>query len=210
MWFLPVELISQHSAVLDNACRRNCKEHNYRGVHLPNDEPLIFGLFVDWMHRGSYDVSPSERRTSTNGGPLISADIKAWMLGDKLRCNGFKNFAMARLHAEYSRWAAIRSLAATPAEIRYVCEHTGEDSKLRACVLDFIGGFVQDSCKLAGDEAEWTALFRSYAPVRSVAAAHLLGTPGPKRSVKGAEEYMERDVEWDGSEVDPYIKEEEL
>ncbi|OAL49627.1 hypothetical protein IQ07DRAFT_62032 [Pyrenochaeta sp. DS3sAY3a] len=185
--------MAQHSAVLYDACKRSSKEHNYRGIHMPNDDPLIFGLFVDWMHEGSYDFPASDSKTSNNGGPLINADIKAWMLGDKLRCTAFKNFAMARLHAECSRWAAIKSLALTPTEIRFVCERTGEDSKLRACVLDFVGGFVQDPAKLAGDEAEWTALFQSYAPVRSVAAAHLLGKPGPKRSVKDVEEYIEKE-----------------
>ncbi|KAH7259374.1 uncharacterized protein BKA55DRAFT_639345 [Fusarium redolens] len=90
-WSLPIALISHHSPYL-KAMSSGPGIFVKAQIHLPEDDPAVFGLFVEWLYYGTYDdlAAPS------------SSNIHAqcWVLGDKLLCNEFKNYAMSRLYKQ--------------------------------------------------------------------------------------------------------------
>lgn len=75
-WFLPQNLISHYSPFLQAACSWGFRENRDERIELPEDDPTVFGLFVEWMYYGSYDILPLT--------PYSSIDAKCWVFGDKL------------------------------------------------------------------------------------------------------------------------------
>ncbi|KAM0355077.1 hypothetical protein ACHAPU_000934 [Fusarium lateritium] len=120
------------------------------------DDPTVFGLFVDWMHSGTY--SPQ----SVAFHPYIHA--KCWVLGDKLQCNGFKNYALGLLYSQH--------ITSTPAVamqyniVAWVCAFTSLNSKLGKFYVDFVIQHFSDSGKLCGDTATWDRLLQGYPELR--------------------------------------------
>ncbi|KAH7004182.1 hypothetical protein EDB82DRAFT_470949 [Fusarium venenatum] len=88
-WSLSANLISFHSPYLKKAYL--WKENNQ--INLPDHDPAVFGLFVEWMHYGSYDCSAFPKHPSINA--------KCWILGDYLLCTGFKVYALSCLFKEH-------------------------------------------------------------------------------------------------------------
>ncbi|EMT67255.1 hypothetical protein FOC4_g10005329, partial [Fusarium odoratissimum] len=86
-------------------------------INLPDDDPAVFGLFVEWLYYGTYNdfTSPS----SSN------IHARCWGLGHKLLCNEFKNYAMGRLYKQHMEF----SMACE--DVEYAYANTSLTSKLR-------------------------------------------------------------------------------
>ncbi|KAK2123946.1 hypothetical protein NOF04DRAFT_1373359 [Fusarium oxysporum II5] len=71
--------------------------HTEAHINLPDDDPAVFGLFVEWLYYGTYNdfTSPS----SSN------IHARCWGLGHKLLCNEFKNYAMGRLYKQHMEFS---------------------------------------------------------------------------------------------------------
>jgi hypothetical protein len=98
-WSVPKALLSYFSPFLRAACERDFKEKEEHKIHLPEDEPAIFSLFVEWIYYNNYSLNPELVASNINSANL---DAKAWVLGDKLLCTSFKNYAMTRLVAQHT------------------------------------------------------------------------------------------------------------
>ncbi|KAH7194588.1 hypothetical protein DER44DRAFT_903238 [Fusarium oxysporum] len=116
MWSLPIALISRHSPYME-AMSPGSGIFPKAHINLPDDDPAVFGLFVEWLYYGTYNdfTSPS----SSN------IHARCWGLGDKLLCNEFKNYAMGRLYKQHMEF----SMACE--DVEYAYANTSLASKLR-------------------------------------------------------------------------------
>ena len=92
-------------------------------IELPEDEPAVFQLMVQWLYLGHVKVN-------FDGPDSSSAQlVEAWILGDKLGCSMFKDHVMLQLIDYHdSHW-----INRTIIEIGY--EKTVATSKLRSWIL---------------------------------------------------------------------------
>lgn len=94
-------------------------------VALPEDDPDTFELFVQWLYAGGIDTE------ATNSEPYV----KAWILGDKLKCLTFRDHAMLQTlnchkRGEYPEQPII------PQSLLLAYNETKAESKLRRWALD--------------------------------------------------------------------------
>ncbi|CEI66224.1 hypothetical protein FVEN_g4380 [Fusarium venenatum] len=164
-WSLSANLISFHSPYLKKAYL--WKENNQ--INLPDHDPAVFGLFVEWMHYGSYDCSAFPKHPSINA--------KCWILGDYLLCTGFKVYALSCLFKEHVD-AAFR-ISISVEDVRYVCSSTTSDSTLKRFYLDFVSDHFGDPYRLRGDMAGWETFLQDQPDVRSTLLRKLRYGPPP-------------------------------
>ncbi|KAJ4252891.1 hypothetical protein NW762_010797 [Fusarium torreyae] len=154
-WCLPRNLVSHYSPYLKEICSSNLQESNNR-IDLQHYQPVVFGLFVEWMYYGSYESSSS---TS-----ISNADAKCWALGHKLRSIEFQNYAMRRLHEQHTRPVFGRPV--TCDDVRYAWDNTPPDSKLRKIYLNFVVEHFGSPVKLIGSSTDWDTLLLTHSEIR--------------------------------------------
>ncbi|GKU06167.1 sdr family protein [Fusarium langsethiae] len=176
-WSLPVELISHHSPHL--------KAHHLwkQGgpINLPEHDPAVFGLFVEWMYYGSYNSSTLPKHPNINA--------KCWIFGDYLLCTGFKNYALGCLFKEHA--AAVFGIPVSFEDVQYVCNTTSSDSKLKRFYLDFVSDHFGDPCWLHGDMSDWERFLQDQPEIRSVLLRKLRFGPPKEPHVKSISMYLE-------------------
>jgi hypothetical protein len=164
VWSLPKALISHYSPFLEAACSRDFKERRENRIELPDDDATVFALFVEWIYYGQYAIAPpfasSVNITST------SIDAQCWILGDKLLCTGFKNYAMGRLYAQYT--ATSFNTAVTTRDVEYACDNSVMHSKLREFYVAFVATHFNNPERVHGSAEEWDGLVLKYADMRSL------------------------------------------
>ncbi|KAF2500821.1 hypothetical protein BU16DRAFT_523571 [Lophium mytilinum] len=144
-WYLPEDLLCQTSAFFRAACKGAFKEAQERLISLPEDEPEIFELFIQWLFSKGYYFTPEPLEDlpaeTTEGGSKLGihkprTNIRAWVLGDKLGVVGFKNYAMDQIGVNHAprhvnnRSASTHLYKIRADDILYVCQNTAPDSKL--------------------------------------------------------------------------------
>lgn len=188
-WSLPQSLISHYSPFLKAACSHDFKERQEKRIELPEDNHKIFGLFVEWMYYGNYSVElPISWRGSEEED--VNVEAQCWVLGDKLLCNEFKNFAMSRLYAQYMSMFASRMI--TTHDVRYVCENSAADSKLRQFYLALVVQNFADPTRLNGTTEEWNELLMNHPDTTLLLLQKFRGGSGSKIMVKEKESYMDQ------------------
>ncbi|EWY79531.1 hypothetical protein FOYG_17332 [Fusarium oxysporum NRRL 32931] len=154
-WFLPMNLVSHYSPYAKESCssssERSCKQ-----LMLQDHQPGIFGLFVEWLYYGCY------QGFSAVSGPNI--DAQCWVLGNKLLCVEFQNYAMRRLYDLYTRPMFGRPM--TCDDVRYVWGNTSPDSKLRKFHMNFVVDHFGSSVKLFGSSTDWDAILQNQSEIR--------------------------------------------
>ncbi|KAH3957086.1 hypothetical protein HBI73_135200 [Parastagonospora nodorum] len=74
-WSLPKRLISYYSPFLKAACLRDFKERRENQIELPNDDPVVFALFVEWIYYRDYAIAPfSLPSRIRNSGTSVDAE----------------------------------------------------------------------------------------------------------------------------------------
>jgi hypothetical protein len=160
-WTLPQALVSHYSAVLCNVCDRiPPATHGYRIV-LPNVDPIIFDLFVEWVHHGGYTLDSDAMSMQD---PNVSFATQAWALGDVLKATGFKNYTMDRLYHLYV--TDDPSEPVTPTDVRFVCTNSATDSKLRLLFFDIVTTHFSNAERVLGNVDEWDAVMQEHPDLR--------------------------------------------
>ncbi|KAF5674676.1 SDR family [Fusarium heterosporum] len=154
IWNLSVNLISQHSEYFKAACLWNTTGK----LDLPDHDPIVFSLFVEWIYYTTYDSFMFE------SGPNIHA--KCWVLADYLLCDGLKNYAMGRLFKQHIDAPTLFSSAVSSEDVQYVCGHTAVDSKLRQFYMDFVVDHFADTKMLRGATADWDEILQDDSQAR--------------------------------------------
>ncbi|CAL8574602.1 hypothetical protein XPA_000556 [Xanthoria parietina] len=98
-WTLPKSLLTHSAPFFEAALSRPRLESTTESLHMPDDDPDAFRFFLHWLFAwvicksGDYPNIISRDATSY-------AYSRAWVLGDKLGCPRFQDFAfMHLLHA---------------------------------------------------------------------------------------------------------------
>lgn len=186
-WSLPVALISHYSRFLEAACTHDFKEKDERCIRLPDDDPYIFGLLVQWMYYGGYSSETPPPPTSTNDND-ISVDAQCWILGDKLFCHEFQNYAMKRLYKSFMIHFVPRAM--TPAEVQYICQHTGLRSKLRSFYLAYVIEHLSNPARLMGTINEWDEVQMQHSDLRVLLLQVSRSNREKKVYVKNVKSYL--------------------
>jgi hypothetical protein len=188
IWSLPKRLISYYSPFLKAACLRDFKERRENRIELPNDDPVVFALFVEWMYYGDYAIAPfSLPSRIANGGTRV--DAECWVLGDKLLCEEFKTYAMRRLYAQHK--TAIFSRAVSTSDVQYAYENSAENSNLRKFYADFVATNFGRHDRVQGTIDEWDQVLSSNADMRRLLLHSFRLDAAQRNFVKSVECYLE-------------------
>lgn len=96
-WYLPRQLPTCHSPFFAAALDDRFAEAYFMIVSLPEDEPAVFGLFVQWLYLGHCKVDYEDN--VINLGLIRGLQpAKAWVLADKLGCQPFQDCTILQLN----------------------------------------------------------------------------------------------------------------
>lgn len=194
-WSLPKNLISHYSPFLQAACSWDFREARDGRIELPEDDPTVFGLFVEWMYYGSYDISPLISHSSHS-----STDAKCWVLGDKLLCAEFKNYALSRLYERHISSSFRRAVSCDDAQ--YAWDNTTQAAKLRQFYADFVVQYFASPDRLLGTTEDWDLLLQSHPDIRILLLESFRQDPLIRTHIRDAKEYLELDT----PHLDPILR----
>ena len=187
-WCLPQNLTSHFSPFLKAACLRSFKERHECRIELPEDDARVFTLFVQWMYYGEYHIPTLSEEASKS---FFCIHARCWILGDKLLCTKFKNYAMSRIYGQHTT-----SFAPTPVTIQdvdYVCKNSVLHSKLRTFYFAFVIEHFADQDRLLGTTEEWDKLLLVHADVRLLMVQSFRMPPEEQMYVEDEEYYLDQD-----------------
>ncbi|SPJ79518.1 uncharacterized protein FTOL_07909 [Fusarium torulosum] len=179
-WSLPLNFISHYSPYLKAASTSN-DEGPHKRINLPEHDPAVFGLFVEWMYYGSYNA------ISMAPDPHIHA--KCWILGDKLECPEFKNYVMGLLYTQHITSPFAKNV--TYEEVEYVCDNTSSSAKLRQYYENFVVRHYATPGKLPGSTEAWDALFQKHSEMRIALLQSMRDNFAGGNLMKDIVEYLE-------------------
>ncbi|KAL8947992.1 MAG: hypothetical protein Q9222_005774 [Ikaeria aurantiellina] len=96
VWKLPMNILKHVSPYFRAALSPPWSESATGTIELHDDDPVAFRLFLRWLFNwtlGGSDKPPKEALPAVE--PMAS--LHAWILGDKLLCPRFQDYAMAHL-----------------------------------------------------------------------------------------------------------------
>jgi hypothetical protein len=192
IWYLPKSLISYHSPFLEAACSRDFMERHENRIRLPDDDPSVFALFVEWMYYGEYGMAPLSLPPADSIG-VTNLDVKCWVLGDKLLCTDFKNYAMRRLYAGHT--VDIFNSVVTTNDMQYICSNSGEHSKLRQLYAALVATHFRNSSRVNGTVEEWDSLILQCAELRSLILQSFRQGTEPVDFLKSLEYYIDDNLD---------------
>jgi hypothetical protein len=192
MWSLPKNLISHYSPFFQAACSWDFQETRNERIELPEDDPALFALFVEWMYYGSYEFSSLSLHPST--------DAKCWVLGDKLLCSEFKNYALSRLYGQHVATSFSRAVPYN--DVQYAWDNTAPAAKLRQFYVDFVIQYFENPSRLSGTIGDWDALLQNHPDIRILLLQNFRHDPTKRTQIRDLREYLELDQ----SHLDPKLE----
>ena len=182
-WHLPKALLVRQSPFFAAALNGSFAEAKLNSVTMPDDDPIVFRLWVQWLYVGgiAYRVLHVE--------DINNVLMKAWILGDKLDCHVFQDIVMMELLACHSL-KVERPLFET-STLRAAYEGSAPGSKLRKWALNF---FLFEM----GNKRDGTT---------SALQRNILWVSETKGIEDLSQDYMEASVEFllQGNPTNPYI-----
>ena len=126
VWHLPKKLLVKHFTFFVAALGSNFAEGRTQCVTLPEEDPNLFRLLIEWLHRGG----TLGEVLSTTFRSFLDDYIRAWALGDRLGCSKFQDTAMLEIfsyHVDERIFPSTKSL---------MYEFTAPESRLRKFAID--------------------------------------------------------------------------
>lgn len=206
-WWLPKALVSHYSSFLRAQCTRESKEPEKTSVTLPDVDPTVFSKFVEWMCKevlahtlqfhnanknphpdyGSY-VIPGFVRDLVPEELFPTLASQAWVLGDKLNVQGFKNYAMVRLYVAYVSQNEPRAVRMI--DVKYSCSHSASESLLQQFFLDVVATHFTNPNRVNGTVQELDAILQEYPDAGTFLLESLMTDQSQRQFIKAKEAYM--------------------
>jgi hypothetical protein len=128
-------LVRASSSFFDKAMAGDWKESQQRTIHLPDDEPEIFALYVHWLYYGTLPVFCDEPGLPGNSEYLNL--VKAYVLGDKILDSRYQDEAIDAIvekcqskAQDGANWFPVGEV------IRYAFDNTNESAPIRELLVD--------------------------------------------------------------------------
>lgn len=105
------ELICSRSAYFKGMFKRGFKEEKEQRATIPEEDPVIFDMFVEWLYKDRISKFDMALSTETSG-PFIDR-IKLYEYGVKICLPELQDFAMSNLmsgYAEYRRDPSFQAI----------------------------------------------------------------------------------------------------
>lgn len=107
----------------------------------------------------------------------IPTAVRCWVLGDSLLCHAFKNHAMDRIYTRYSP-QIFNPNPMRAVEVRYVCDNTAPESKLRRFYLDYVSDNFANPVTICGTTEEWDEIMLENDDARILLLKRMRSGPG--------------------------------
>jgi hypothetical protein len=143
------------------------------------------------MYYGAYTIIPAFAQ-SQRPGDSISIHARCWILGDKLLCTDFKNYALSHLYAQHASTFPYKPVATQ--DVDYACENSVTNSKLRKFYFAFVIEHFANPDRLQGSTEEWDDLLLAHADLRQLLLQNLRMAIEERATVENEVEYLERDA----------------
>lgn len=156
VWSLSKTLVSQYSSIPGHAAN----PLDLR-VTLPEEDPSIFALFVEWLFYGVYTLN---RSSPPAKNPELTVDVQAWVFGDRIQCVEFKNYAMDRLYTQYNRRIFPRTI--TTCDVRYTFTQSARDSKLQLLYKHLLAARFFQRENVEGTASQWDSVLQEHNQLR--------------------------------------------
>ncbi|OAL00509.1 hypothetical protein IQ06DRAFT_377305 [Phaeosphaeriaceae sp. SRC1lsM3a] len=156
VWSLSKTLVSQYSSIPGHAAN----PLDLR-VTLPEEDPSIFALFVEWLFYGVYTLN---RSSPPAKNPEVTLDVQAWVFGDRIQCIEFKNYAMDRLYTQYNRSIFPRTV--TTCDVRYTFTQSARDSKLQLLYKHLLAARFFQRENVKGTASQWDSILQEHNQLR--------------------------------------------
>lgn len=184
--------MGHHSRFGKAACERDFQENINNRIDLPEHDVTAFSLFVEWMYHGS--CSPEFEHTFLpRHDPVdqVALAVKCWVLADSLVAVGFANHAMNWIYDQYVVKRSVKE-GVTVHDVRYVCENTPPESKLRTFYYDYVLERFSDRRELIGCTKEWDDLLLEVDDLRSSLLDYIRSGRG-RKCLMEKKDYLEEE-----------------
>ena len=183
---LPKALLSHHSDFFRRACNSEFKEGIENRVYLPQDDPVEFDQFIEWMFLRKVKKFPSYR--------TIHLEVCAYIFADKIVADKYANYIMRLMHrrvAEMDRYGPD-CFSIGFDTIKMVMDNTLKGSPLRSFFSDVLVKYWWKKRiikRKPNEKSLWNQLFREDEDLRN----HLiynLGNDKTKEATYSLEKYL--------------------
>ena len=148
------DIICKRSPFFTAACSNNWKEEATNVIHLPDENAVVFKVYLQWAYFGTTDFSPMLLTTDDSNliRPAMEDDLarmrlceelcRLWILADYLGDTSCKNAVMNVLVSEHDKAPFLLP-------VKGVCDvvyaRTESQSSLRRWMLDACAGWIEPS-----------------------------------------------------------------
>lgn len=131
------EVLCDSSAFFKGALSHSWKEAEQRCVHLPEEEPKIFDIYMHWLCRGAlpvplHEMSPEDYDIDPLDDQLHLLYAKAYVLGDRMQAGDFMDVVIDKIIDLLRRQIKDERQEFVPLHVvRYVYDNTPDSCILR-------------------------------------------------------------------------------
>ncbi|KAI4189404.1 MAG: hypothetical protein L6R41_001512 [Letrouitia leprolyta] len=118
------ELLTYHSAFFKAATAGNWDEAKTGVINLPEDDPEVFQLFLDWLYQPKLCLDDIQAHS-------LSLIFALWIFGDKKQAAVFQNAVIEDL-----RTFTNNAPNFSPGDMRFAFDNIAEGSSLRSFLVD--------------------------------------------------------------------------
>ncbi|KAF2280176.1 uncharacterized protein EI97DRAFT_439234 [Westerdykella ornata] len=205
VFYISASLLASHSEFFA-FIPANANPTSHTRVHLPELSPVHFANFVSYIHSNVYSVR------APDADPIIY-NTAAWILGDQLRADKYRDSAMRALHCIFERtvkmqWSTEHDPQTqngtveliTPTHIDYLCNATMTDCPLRTLFFDALAACWPHqrirsilAVRMSyGPDKEWFELYRKFPECRSaIMSTFEVRDPGRRMILKEPVVYLD-------------------
>ena len=163
----------------------NFRERSERTMTLPEDDEVIFDLFVNWLYSQRYDI-PSPPKDPKEKHKKYLEPIKLFVLAEKYDVRSLRNLVVSQLFLAMKTRGKIPSLDTVP----YAYKHTSQNSTIRKLLTERL-----TYMNLGWYQEESTQTWLRDHPDISVDMIARFAKDTPERMDHSAEEMLEEYIE---------------
>lgn len=129
------DILRKHSRFFENALNGSWRESRDKRIKLPTDRPACFDIWIQWIYSGHIYSKRGDEMTATIQNEEFNLLCGAYILGDMLQDDDFKD---AVLDVLIDTTLSTEPVRLPTTQARYVWENTPPQSSLRKLLIDMV------------------------------------------------------------------------